>query len=221
MAHTMTESNRLRMVNKVITGAKKYKNKLIGKEFFVVCDDGSDYNVRFFAKDFIHLTGIKSDLSDERFFDNSSKGILSMGNILESQKYDWNTLKGKTDKIENIDQIMYGNSDNSLFMINLHTNTGDYPVAIRNSDIKTCVGFRDDINRARTLRKYNNSGNADDQKEIIAIFAKIPNLKMYNELVYLKDSQLLMEKRKDILEMISDDLKQVIPPPTIENKMAS
>ena len=220
MAHKINENNRMRMRDKVKTGSKKYKNKLMGKDFFVICEDGSAHTVRFFSKDFLHLTGILTDLSEENFFERSVDGTLSLANIFEEQKYDWNTLKGKTNRIEKIDQIVYGNTANSLFMINLHTNTGNYPVAIRNSDINACIGFRDEVHRARTLRKYTNSADADTQQKILAIFGKVPEEKLYGELVYLHDRDLLLEKKKDILELVAEDVGVLICPREVLDEAA-
>lgn len=203
MGNKLKEKQRERLRDKIVNGAVQYKNKLMNKEFLVIVEDGCEYTVRFFEKDFVHLTGMSSDLSDERFFENSLMGTLSDGNILEDQKYNWSTLKGKTDRIEKIDQIIYGKTENSLFMINLHTNTGDYPVAIRNKDFETCVGFRDKIHRARTLRKYANSADADMEKEIIAIVSRKAGESVYDEIVYLKDAKLLTEKAQDIVTRIS------------------
>lgn len=211
MGHIIKERDRMRMRDKVKVGVQKYK-KLIGKDFFIICEDGSAHVVRFFSKDFLHLTGILSDLSDEKFFERCSTGTLSVNDILEEQKYDWNTLKGKTNRIEKIDQILYGNTENSLFMINLHTNTGNYPVAIRNSDIATCIGFRDNIHRARTLRKYANSADADNQQKILAIFGKKPDDKLYREFIYSGDKEQLLEKKKDILKYVTEEVKLLIQP---------
>ncbi len=213
MANTVRVSEQIRanMRTKILNGAAKYRDKLIDKDFWVICKDGSKHNVRFFRKDFQHLTGLVSNLSsEEEFFDKCCDKTISVQNLEEKQHYDISTLKFKTKRIETIDEIVYGNTVNSLFMVNLHTKTGDYPVAIRNKDINTCIGFRDNINRARTLRKYNNSNDADEQLEIIAIFAKKPENTIYSEKVYLKDKRELLAIAGDIVDKISEDIKQDI-----------
>lgn len=53
---------------KYIIASEKYKNLLMDKDFLVICEDNSEDTVTFFAKDFKHLTEIKSDLIDGRFF---------------------------------------------------------------------------------------------------------------------------------------------------------
>lgn len=210
MSHKINISIRKNMRNKIIKGAVNYQNHLIDKDFMIICKDGKIHNVRFFKKDFQHLTGLLSDLSEIDFFERCLNGSILVSNILEDQKYNISTLRYKTKKIEIIDKIIYGNTNNSLFMINLHTNTGDFPVAIRNKDISTCIGFRGNGNRARTLRKYSNSSNADEQLEIIAIFGKHSSDKLYSEKVFLKDKDILLKTRSDVLNKLTNVLQQDI-----------
>lgn len=213
MAHKISEQIRLNIRARIINGARKYQNALVNKDFMVICEDGSIHFVRFFKNDFQHLTGLLSDLSENDFFTRCLNGTISVQNILEDQKYDISTLKDKTKKIEKINEIVYGNTANSLFMINLHTRTGTFPVAIRNKDISACVGFRGNSNRARTLRKYSNSGDADNQLEIIAIFARTMGIGLYAEKVYLKAAENSSYNMADnVLEKLTDDIKQSILP---------
>lgn len=201
---------RLFLRDKIIEGSRKYKNKLMNKSIFIICEDGTSYTVRFFANDFLHLTGIHTNLDEGRFFENSSLGFLSEGNIDEKQKYNWQTLKSKAIRIQNIDEIIYTDVNDSLFMENLHTNTYTYPVAIRNTTQNTCIGFKDDINKARTLRKSTNSTNADSQKKILAIFSKPPGQALYGELIYISDVTVLLSKKPNVTGLLSDNILEKI-----------
>lgn len=207
MSYTIDDSKRSFLRDKIVTGAQKYKNRLMNKRFLIICEDGQEYMISFFYKDFLHLTGISSNLDETRFFRNSYKGLLSTGNIHRQQKYNWSTLKSKATRIELIDQIIYANVQNSLFMENLHTNTYDYNVAIRNTTINTCVGFKGSIHKARTLRKASNSTNASTTKKILAIFSKQPNELVYNELVYINSVNILLNKNSDIINSLSNEIK--------------
>lgn len=204
--YEIADNKKEQIRNKVITGAQKYKNYLVGKEFLVICEDFTECIVRFYANDFIHLTGLLSNLSDDDFFNNCCNSALSTGNIETLQKYNWRTLKNKFNRIENIDQIMYGNFLNSKFITNLHTNTATFPVAISNFDIDACIGFNTSYNKARTLRKQSNSTTYDSCKNIIAVFAKQPNVEQYNEKIFLPDKNILADKN-DILSKLSDDIE--------------
>lgn len=204
----LPQDKRQFLKEKIINGSREYKNHLMDKDFCIVCEDGSIHVVRFFKADFLHLTGIRTDLSEDNFFTNSTLGILGVSNIKEEQKYDWKTLKSKAIRIEHIHKILYENVKNTLFMINLHTNTATFPVAIKNSNIDTCIGFTDSVNKARTLRKYSNSNDADEQKKIIAIFEKKQTQAKYDKFVYITSVKELYEKKEDINDYITIELKE-------------
>lgn len=87
-------------------------------------------------------------------------------------------------------------------MINLHTKTRDYPVAVRNKDMDTCIGFTGTINRARTLRKYAKSEQADKQLEIIAIFGKRIIDQIYSEQIYVKSREELLRIAPEMVEKV-------------------
>lgn len=190
--YIMNSSHKQYLKDKYIEGAKQYKNHLMNKEFLIICEDGDFSVVRFFKKDFLHLVGIETTLNEDNFFDNCCDGMLSENNIDSKQKYNWSTLKSKAIRIEKIQTLIYENVKESLFIINLHTNTADFPIAIRNAITDTCVGFRGKLNKARTLRKYSNSGNADTEKRIIAIFSKQQDTsKRFDSLIYITTIQEL------------------------------
>ena len=160
----INEGKRIQLREKIINGVEKYNHFLVNKVFLVICEDGSEYTLRFLKSDFRHLTGVDTDLNDDAFFELCKSRRLDIGNINEYQKYNWATLKSKALRISQIHRLLYDNIQNTLFMINLHTNTRTFPVAVKNTNIDTCVGFIDG-HKARTLRKYNNSNDADSQKK--------------------------------------------------------
>ena len=149
--YNIDSNKRLFLRDKIIEGSRKYKNKLMNKNIFVICEDGTSHSICFFANDFLHLAGVDTNLSEARFFEDSYRGFLAEGNINQQQKYNWDTLKGKAKRIEKIDKIIYTDVQDSLFMENLHTNTYTYRVAIRNTTQNACVGFKDSVNKARSL----------------------------------------------------------------------
>ena len=203
-AYYIDENKRKILRDNTIKGARQYSHYLVDKDFLVLCEDGKEYVLHFLKNDFRHLTGIKSDLRDDVFFQNSKKGHLDLGNIAEYQKYNWETLKSKSKGIVQIHKVLYENIQNSLFLINLHTNTRDFPVAIKNTNINACIGFVDSYHKARTLRKYNSSNNADLQKKISLIAAKKSNMVLYNELVYTSAIKNVYDLNESILEKLSE-----------------
>lgn len=202
--NVMTLNKKMYLKECLTEGARNYDHFLVGKDFWIICEDGTESTVRFFKKDYIHLAGVQSNLSDGSFFEQCKKDKLTDGNILTHQHYNWLTLKGKGVRIRNIHKIVYADVKESLFIFNLHTNTADFPVAIRNRTTNTCVGYVDRIHKARTLRKFTNSGNSDSEKKIAAIFAKKPSQAKYNELVYISNINKVYETNHTFIDKLSD-----------------
>lgn len=207
MDNLLTDGNKTRIRNNIIEGAKNYDEFLIKKVFKIICLDGTQTRVRFFKNDFQHLTGIETDLSETDFYDMCLDERISNGNILSNQKYDWSTLKGKTNRIANLQELLYSETNKMLLLNNLITNTKIFPTAIRNDDIGTCVGFVSDINKARSLRKSGASQNSEEEKAIALIVAKKDDGTIFDELVYVKNKELIPTINELSSEDLSDEIK--------------
>lgn len=195
---------------KLITGARNYKHYLVNKVFYIICDDYCIYKVIFPQKKFKHLTGIQSSRTDRQFFLDCCSGILDFSAINSQQKYNWQTLKKKAEKIENIERMLYTGVKDSLFLINLHTNTMDFPIAINNLAENLCIGFKGTMYSSSTLRTSSNSNQSDDAKKILAIFAKKTSDVKCSEIVYVSDIKGLTEHIKNLNKFLSDDIIEKI-----------
>ena len=193
--------------NKVINGARSYQ-KLTKKRFLILTDDNKYTEIEFHVEDFKHLTGLKSNLNDEQFFKNGIKGNIRKENINASQKYNFNTLKHKTNQIEKIDKLIYADISESLFLINIKTDTADFNYGIKNNNKNICVAFVGEDNHARSLRKKNTL--SEDEIMIIAIFEKPiidgKPIELYEHLVYLKNIQKLKLNTYNFKENLSKQL---------------
>ena len=186
--YALSEGQKERLRTKVIQGAINFDAYLNDKCFRIECDDGSNTIVRFFQCDFMHLSGIQSNLNAGDFYDKCLHRTISTGNILTDQKYNWSTLKSKSDRIEIIHDLLYTDADKTLLLNDLSVHTAVLPVAIRNDNLKTCVGFMTNLNKARSLRKASTSQGAKEEKEIVAIYAKKNGEDDFTEVVYEKNT---------------------------------
>lgn len=80
------------------------------------------------------------------------------------------------------------------------THTTVFPVAIRNDEENICVGFVDDIHKARSLRNAKNSCDADSEKQIIAILGKTNGREKFEETVYIKNGYELGEENAMVMK---------------------
>lgn len=204
----LTEGHKEKLRSQIITGAQNYNKFLLNKVFKIICDDNSTVDIRFFSNDFKHLTGLYSDLNDSEFYNNCCTGHISSGNIDTNQKYNWSTLKTKGKHIENIQELLYKDGEKILVAEVLDTNTYIYPYAVKNLSNNICVGFVNNINKARSLRKASNSTNVKSEKKISAIFAKHINSTLYDELVYI-DSTKKYKNDDEILTDIDESIKNI------------
>ena len=202
----LSEGHKEKLRNQIITGVQNYNKFLLNKVFKIVCDDNSTVDIRFFSNDFKHLTGLYSNLSDSEFYNNCCNGHISSGNIETNQKYNWSTLKTKGNHIENIQELLYKDGEKILVSEVLDTRTCIFPYAVKNTTNNICVGFVDNINRARSLRKATNSTNVQSEKKICAIFAKPRDNDLYNELVYINTDKKFSED-DSLLQELDENIK--------------
>ena len=201
------DSQRERFRKNVIKGARSY-NKLIGKRFLILTEDGNHQEIEFHIADFKHLTGLQSSLKDTNFFYNSRNGILQLNDIKRNQKYNLNTLKHKTNKIQKIDRLIYADVNQELVLIGIKTDTYTFNLGIKNDNENICVAFVGRDNHARSLRRKN--ADSIQELKIIAIFEKqIGNnisQQKYDSIVYMKDIVQLKLNKYDFEVHLSQRL---------------
>ena len=205
-AETLTEGHKEKLRNQIIIGARNYKKYLMNKVFLIVCEDGLEYEVRFFKGDYKHLTGIISNLNDDDFFEYCVNAKIDKGNIDTNQKYDWGTLKKKGRIIQSIQDLLYKDDQKTLLLEALDTNTYVFPVALKDIANDICVGFVSHIHKARSLRRAKNSNNAKAEKKVIAILAKRNGAAVFNELVYLSNVRGVYEKNALLIEKMDETI---------------
>ena len=207
MRNQLSEGHKNRLKQSIIQGAENYERYLRDKCFKVVCEDGTHTLVRFFHGDFKHLSGIQSDLNENDFYTKCIRREISTGNILTDQKYDWSTLKGKSSRLENIHEILYLETEKRLLLNELKTNTYIFPVAIRNEEINSCVGFVSETHKARSLRKASSSNIFSNSKKIIAILSRQNSSALFCEIVYVKSNCDVLGVCPALSLEISEDVK--------------
>lgn len=198
---------KIKLRKQIVAGARNYNKYLVNKVFKLVCEDGTEVDLRFFTSDFKHMTGLYSNLNDNLFYENCVSGRIDLGNINNKQKYNWATLRTKGRNIERIHELLYTNCRKTLLLEFLDTHTLVFPYAVKNLANNMCVGFVSNVNRARSLRKASSSINAKSEKSIIAIFAKSSERDKYHELVYVSDVLGVYERDEGLLDKLDDNIQ--------------
>lgn len=178
----ISDSRKSRLVNTYINAAKTYSN-FIGYIFEVHTVE-KIYKLEFNIKDFKHLCGVKSNLSNRDFYQNSLNGTLAINNINSIQPKDWNSLKGKEKCLLNFKYLIETPTD-TLFLEELDTGTCTFPVALRNDVKDIAIAFKSNSNYyARSLRKARHSLNCLKSSRIIKVYKISKNDKNDIKIVY-------------------------------------
>lgn len=205
--NSLSVGHKARLRKQIITGARHYNNYLVGKVFKIVCEDGTEVDIRFYVSDFKHMTGLRSNLDDESFYERCVSGTIDIGNIATDQKYNWSTLRTKGSHIERIHELLYKDCSKTLLLEMLDTHTYLFPYAVKNIANNMCVGFVSPVNKARSLRKASASLKFRLEKNIIAVFAKSAECSAYHELVYISDVLGVYEKDESLLNELDDAIR--------------
>lgn len=190
--HSLSKSNKTRIIRDIIVGARLYEKFLVPYDFLIVTNDGEYNEVRFNKGDFAHLVGVRSHLNDLDFYKNCIKGTIAENNINNQQRYDFGTIRKKVMRITKINMIVYANAQTNLVLVNLHTKTRDFPLAIESTNDKMVVAFTGKDLHARSLRN-NNQTNADEKN----------SKSKYSNCVYLKNYKVLKSICCDLEEKVS------------------
>ncbi len=210
-ARPLKDKDKKRIISYLEVAAPKYKKYYLGRSFNIICDDFCEYNVVFTKNKFLHLTGLKIKGNEEDFFKNCLTGKISIEQINNIQKYNLNTIYKKCKRLSKFDSFLYASTSTTLFLENLHTNTFNFPVAINNVELDTCICFNDDILTASSLRTSSNSYNADKSKKIICILSKKYEEEKYSQINYISSSKEIISNIEGIKERIHIDLlKRII-----------
>ena len=207
MRTILDNAQKLRLRDLIINGARHYQKYLVGKNFLIVCEDGSKNEVCFIQNDFKHLTGLYSDFNDLDFFNHCLHSTIDTGNISTEQKYDWSTLRRKCKGIENIEKLIYADTQKTLLVNGLNTHTKIYPIAIKDLSSNICIGFVSDICKARSMRKASSSNDFESEKTIKAIFSRNNDSSKYNELIYISSVLGVYKKDNKLIEKLEEPVQ--------------
>lgn len=192
----LNDSEKDNLRNAAIIGARYYNHFLLNKTFLIVTDALEEYEITFRKKDFNHLTGIRTNLSDNLFFDYCLKGIFARNNIKDVQKYNYKTLKDKSVAIKKLNKFLHSDASTNLFIVDLETKTRFFPVAINNDKENITLAFVDGDLHARSLRKARQSQNFKKSNQIMLILSKNKEDNLYETIIYIRDKSFLKKVQK-------------------------
>ena len=191
-------------VNIIINAAKNYQEKLQDKTFLIIYQNGCKVDkvqVEFRDNHFLHLTGVKTKLSAQRFYEKCLNRKLSDKEIELDCK---GKAQQKLSVLPFLHELLYHNC-----MIGTFINSGIYIKAdyfVGNTKAVLSVGFRfgKRVDFPVTLYKEDVRKLSQPTNKVLAIFIKNYNQKNYKQYTYLSKGQ---EINKLLLE---EDIKELV-----------
>lgn len=202
--------NKIQITQTIIRAASIYKSKMVGYSFLYVFEDRY-IEVIYRAKDFMHLTGVDSDLSAMAFYREAVRGRLRHSQIYFSQRHPYDLCVRKINQLQNIAAV----TDSEIFILeDLTTDTFTYKFGLTELNFTLCLKadtdyFGNTVSDkyvARSLRSEDSVPRSSDAYEVHYIFAKRNDERFYNDLRYIDERYEISNFPEEILNKIDDTL---------------
>lgn len=206
----MSKKQDLKPIIKIIhQAAQAYKDNLVGKDFLYVFDDRC-IEARFRVDNFMHFTGVESNLPARRFYQNALNNKLSPSQIFFSKKHPFNLAQKKWNYICNIPTVL---TDECFMLEKITTQTASYEFGATNVDCTICLN-KELVNGvakgkhyiAMTLRDEDCFNRSQNQYIVTHIFSKPNNRSKYDTLQYLDRTSSANNLPESVKQMLFEDL---------------
>ncbi len=188
-----------RVLKEIIEFSKIYKDLFVNKEYLIFSKDFKNQNfyiLKCMEDNYMHLTGVKTNLKASTFFEKCYNGTITLNDIdIDSNKQLKGTIRRKIKALSKLDEIflqseLYFQED---FMKNKITCT------LATSDLKCTIGFiGNKLNlRPKTLLYGDELKN---KNAIDLILVKNINEEKYSDIIFGEEK--LIEEYKEILKEI-------------------
>ena len=210
MSHTITQTQKERIVDLVISSCRFYDKNLINKRFLIITESYRKSILCFKPVDFLHLTGLSANMSPDRFYNLCRNGFLSHTNIPSTQHYAYRNIIAKLKILNNLQFLIYADASTNLFLINIITNTTIFPIGLRNDNKNCAIMFKGRDNHARSTRTARHCQNVALSERIICILQKEVSAIKWNKLIYIRNSDEIINNAPDLKGEIDDKLTKLL-----------
>lgn len=197
-----------KLIDLIQNSANYYKEKMLGKSFLILFDDGRNLEILFKKSDFKHLTGVSSDLSAEDFYNKAirKKGIqLKPNEIYTTLNHPMYLAKRKMESFSNIYDLFI---NQSYLLETIHTNTRIYSFGMADFKITLlCEKYKKDKNyhTATSLRTNSLVSKSKNFYQLECVFVKTKYYMKYTDMIFpVEKDKTYFRKHKDKLDKIID-----------------
>ena len=201
--------DRVQILADIKKASQLYSKNLVGKKFLYIFNN-SYIEVMFNKINFLHLTGVDTFLSAERFFDNAKKGKLSTKQFYFTSKKPYQLSKRKILHICDIATL----ATSECFMLeNISTDKSIFKFGTTDLSFTICFGEDlDNLGNKKSnclvpysLRDEDCFDKASNVYSVDFILSKSNDEKLYNTIIFKNETSILSELPDDIKLLIDFD----------------
>lgn len=189
--------------------AEAYRDNLVGKDFLYVFDNRF-IEVKYRVDNFMHFTGVGSNLPARRFYHNALSNQLPISQIFFNKNHPYALAQKKMNHICNIPTVV---SKECFMLERVTTQTASYEFGATNLDCTMCLN-KELVNGVAKGRHYIAMSLRDDdcfnksQNQFIVthIFSKLDSQKKYDTLQYIDRTSSADNLPDSVKQMLSDEL---------------
>ena len=180
--------DKINIVNTIIQAAADYKTYMVGRSFLYVFE-GRYLEVIYRARDFLHLTGVDTNLSANEFYKEAIRGTLRHTQIFFSKRHPYDLCVRKMLHLAHITAV----TNSSIFLLeDLVTNTFQYKFGLSELNFTVCLDVDKDSNQmivsdhyiVRSLRVEDSFDRSSGAFEVQYIFVKPNDVRLYSTISY-------------------------------------
>lgn len=189
----------------IIESARVYSGNLAGKVFLYVY--GEEYfEVSFPVDNFLHLTGVETNLSAKNFYKNAKNGKLASNQFYFSGRHPYANAKKKLPCLKRLPELT---NDMVCILKDMQTLTIVYKLSVTNleftlgltENVKSTGEKINELFLPRTLRVEDTSvAKSDDGEVVDFIFARDASVEKYNVLLVSDENKHIPDSVQHLID---------------------
>ncbi len=204
--------DKINIVNTIIQAAADYKTYMVGRSFLYVFE-GRYIEVIYRARDFLHLTGVDTNLSANEFYKEAIRGTLRHTQIFFSKRHPYDLCVRKMLHLAHITAV----TNSSIFLLeDLVTNTFQYKFGLSELNFTVCLDADKDSNQmivsdhyiVRSLRVEDSFDRSSGAFEVQYIFVKPNDVRLYPTISYTDHRINIIDLPEEVLAKLNPILLQ-------------
>lgn len=203
----------------IFAAVQAYKDYLVGKYYLYIFENNY-FEMYYGTENFMHLTGVASNLSPNQFYELAKNKTLQNSQIYFNDRYPLRTALKKTKNLANLKNFV----NSGYFVVrDLETESEIYPYTITDIDRSVLIALKEEeieheIYIPKSFRvKGNIFGKADNDKmhEINFILSKNDDAGLYNTILYQEKEfstlpeEILIMIDKNIIENANNNAQDI------------